>query len=472
MLPVIFPVTSHTKHVGQGSTFVALRGSFHDGIDFIEEALSKGATTIVVAQSSFVSESILVALKKHNAQLIRIDSPRRALAYLSAQAAGFPAEKLSLIGITGTKGKTTTTFLVEHIFRSAGYTTAVLSTVRNSIGATIFETDLTTRQPDYLHQFFALCVKHTIDKVIIEVAAQASSLNRTDGIMFDGFIFTNFSQEHGEFYATLKEYFDAKKLLALQLKPDCPLVLNADDSSVALLGKEIGRPALFFGESSSNTVTYSLDTTNLSALSGSLIFDGIAYPFKAPALAGKFNIYNCMAAATLAYALDIDPKIICAALETFLGVPGRMQKHMLPNNACAFIDYAHTPSSFEAILETLRPLTSQLIVVFGCGGDRDKTKRSVMGKIAAEYADYVVLTSDNPRSEDPLDIINTIVRGIPENKRANCFIEIDREKAIRKAYELSSARSVIALLGKGPDEYQLIKGVKIPFSEREILEAL
>ena len=472
-LPQYYPVTSHTDHVGPDSTFVAIAGTQHDGITFIPQALEQGATKIVVAHHAVIPEATLQLITKKNAELFRVDNPRRALAYLSAEAADWPARKLCILAVTGTKGKTTTSFLLEHIVKSAGYKTALLTTVRNSIDDTLFPTDLTTKQPDYVHQFLDTCVKNKIAIVVMEVAAQAGSLHRTDGIEFDGFIFTNFSQEHGEFYCALEEYFDAKKALTAQLKPGRPLVLNGDDELVAYIGSH--KPnALFFGYNEYQTAFISAekDTNTVSGISGKLLFDKVAYPFKAPALAGQFNSYNIMAAAALAYMIGLDPETICSALETFKGVPGRMEKYLLPNKATAFIDYAHNPSSFEAILSTLSSLSKDLIVVFGCGGDRDSSKRPIMGAVAKKYAQTVILTSDNPRSEDPQEITEEILVGISQENRKDIIVELDRKKAIEKAYALSKPDSIIALLGKGPDEYQIVKGVKTSFSEREILQSL
>jgi UDP-N-acetylmuramoyl-L-alanyl-D-glutamate--2,6-diaminopimelate ligase len=472
-LPPIFPVTSHTDRVGPGSTFVALRGSVADGVDFIPVALEKGATKIVVAHSAQLSQALLDQVHASGAELYKVDNPRRALAYLSAEAADWPARKLCVLGITGTKGKSTTSFLVEHIVRSAGYKTALLTTVRNTIGDTVFETNLTTQHPDYLHQFLLLCVKNNVQVVVMEVAAQAGSLHRTDGIEFDGFVFTNFSQEHGEFYCTFEEYFDAKRALTNQLKPGRPLVLNGDDELVAYVGSHKAN-AIFYGLTAHDQlyVTARAEKGSLAGLTGFLRFDQTEYPFKAPALAGDFNLYNILAAASLTYMLGLDPAAICAALATFVGVPGRMEKYELPNGAVAFIDYAHNPSSFEAILTTLCALTDDLTVVFGCGGDRDTAKRPVMGALAAKYAQHVIITTDNPRSEEASDIAEQIIAGIGIADRARVTVELDRQKAIQIAYSRSKKGSVIALLGKGPDEYQLIKGVKTAFSEKAILKTL
>lgn len=476
LFPKIFPVTSNTMHVGPGSTFVAILGVNQDGVNYIPEALNKGATKIVISQSAKLSQNTQDLINSSNAEIIKTDNPRRALAYLSAKALNFPAKKLKIIAITGTKGKTTTSFLVEHIFKTAGYKTALLSSVKNWIDSTIFETDLTTQHPDYLHVFFSLCVQNNIDIVIMETASQAYSLHRTDNIEFDGLIFTNFSAEHGEFYATQEEYFDAKKALVCQLKEHYPLVINNDDPELYNLTKN-KCSAITFGLNKPSFVMAKLDQNNLSGIAAELIIKdsktkNISLKFLAPAFAGLFNLYNIMAATALTYAFNISPNIIAKALSNFSGVPGRFQKYLLPNKSYAFIDHAHTPSSYEAVLSTLRNLTNNLIVIFGCGGDRDKSKRPVMGQIAAKYADQIILTTDNPRSEEPENIIKDILSEISIENKSKIKIELDREKAIKLAYNLSSQDSIIALLGKGPENYQIIKNTKYPFSEEQILKSL
>ena len=249
------------------------------------------------------------------------------------------------------------------------------------------------------------------------------------------------------------------------------MVLNGDDELVAYVGSHKAN-AIFYGLTAHDQlyVTAHPDAGSLAGLTGRLQFDQTEYPFKAPALAGDFNLYNILAAASLTYMLGLDPAAICAALATFVGVPGRMEKYELPNGAVAFIDYAHNPSSFEAILTTLGALTDDLTVV--CGGDRDTAKRPVMGALAAKYAQQIIVTTDNPRSEEASDIVEQIIAGIGIADRARVTVELDREKAIQIAYSRSKKGSVIALLGKGPDEYQLIKGIKTAFSEKAILKAL
>ena len=384
---------------------------------------------------------------------------------------GFPSQKLKIIGVTGTKGKTTTVFLIEHLLKNLSFKTALLSTVHNKILDTIVPTSLTTQHPDYLHVFFQECVNAHVDYVVMEVAAQAVSLHRVYGMEFDALVFTNFAQEHGEFYPTMHEYFSAKCALLEQRKKDAPVLINADDERCEVLLKN----NYFFSFGINSGKTYFLTG----------VFCGVDFiqaqfydsrkkettSFASP-LIGHFNAYNILAALSVCVALGHSLEKLVQALETFFSVPGRLELHVLPNKARCFIDYAHNPSSYSSVLSTLRDLTSHLIVVCGAGGDRDKTKRPLMGALAAEYADIVIFTSDNPRSEDPAIIIQEMITGVEDNYRHKISVVLDREEAIKKAYAFSTEKSMIALLGKGPDHYQLIKGQKLYFNEAEILKNL
>lgn len=473
IMPQIYAVACHTDHIGKGSTFVAIKGMKDDGIRHILVALEKGASKIVAERTADLSPEVVRYINDAQAELIFVDNARAALAQLSAQAAGYPANKLHIVGVTGTKGKTTSSFLLEHVLRSAGLKTALLSTVHNKILETIVPTNLTTQHPDYLHNFFALCVAHNIDIVIMEVAAQATSLHRIDGIEFDGLIFTNFAQEHGEFYPTMDEYFAAKVAIIHQLKPGAPLLLNADDEKVAELSKNFSNALLFGIHNNQAAYHASIIDSGLEMLRVNIIA-GINKEFtiNCSSLVGAYNAYNILGVASLCLELGLAPEAIANGIKSFERVPGRLERYQLPNGANCFIDYAHNPSSYQAVLSMVRSLTPHLIVVFGCGGERDRTKRPIMGAIAAEIADMVVLTSDNPRSENAQDILHDILAGIDESKQTKVICELDREQAIKTAYAHSKAGSVIMLLGKGPDEYQLISGQKFPFSEKNIVRSL
>jgi UDP-N-acetylmuramoyl-L-alanyl-D-glutamate--2,6-diaminopimelate ligase len=470
-MPSVFPVTCHTDFVGQGSTFVAIEGYADNGSKYIKQAIEKGARTIVVHHDTFLDDELRAFIEKNVVVVKRVDNTRKALASLSAQAAGFPAQKLKIIGITGTKGKTTTSFLLEHILHSADYKTALISSAKNRICGFGFPAPLTTPQPDYLQQFLKLCLENDVDYVVMEVAAQALTLYRVEGIIFCGIIFTNFSHEHLEFYPTLVDYFHAKCLIFGMAKHNAPLLINANDEhGRQLLAQH--KTARSYGFKNGINYLGTFISAPTSSIALTVHRPDNNSEFICPALFGEYNAYNVLAATSMALELHVQTPIIKQALQAFAGVPGRLQEHVLPNGARCFIDYAHNPESFFAVLSTLRVLTQQLIVVFGAGGGRDKSKRPMMGNIVANIADIVVVTSDNPRLEDPAVIADDIISGIPELSRHKIVQELDRKRAIEAAYLFSDHGSIIVLLGKGPDEYQIIGTTKNYFSERQIVEQL
>jgi len=471
-LPSIFPVACHTDNVGPGTTFVVIKGRSCDGMAYVPLALVRGATTIVVQHDAVISPAMRYMFDDYHAQVVRVDDTRRALAVLSAQAAGHPAHRLKIIGVTGTKGKTTSVFLLEHMFKTAGYATALLSSVKNSIIGHDFATNLTTQQPDYLHVFFDLCVQAGVTHVVMEVAAQAVTLYRTFGLQFDALLFTNFDHEHAEFYETQEDYFNAKYALFAQCTPTQPVVMiNADDArgreilaknptflSFSLRHHDARYQAQLHGDQHVQ-VDMRLQDKDVATVDCALV---------CPTLLGVFNAYNCTGAAALALTLGLQPDALQKACASFTGVPGRMERFVLANGAIGYVDYAHNPSSYENLLSLLRSLTDHLIVVFGAGGQRDREKRPIMGAIAARYADLIVLTTDNPRTEDPHRITEEIVAGMCEAVTKSVHI-FDRAQAIGYAYAQSRSGTIIAILGKGADEYQMIGTTKYFFSDRQMI---
>lgn len=470
--PRVFPVACHTANVGQGSIFVAIKGQKNNGMDYIPEAIRKGASTIVVQHDASIPSITMHCISENHVALQYVEDPRHALALLSAHAHGYPAKKLRIIGITGTKGKTTSAFLSAHILKEAGYKTALLSTVKNSILEKDFKTSLTTPQPDYIHYFLKLCVDAHVDFVVMEVAAQALSLHRVTGIDFDAVLFTNFESEHLEFYKTVHDYFDAKCGIFEHLKQGAPALINADNTWCKKIKKQYSRVKQFsLKDNQADVFAHSVMHDDHHAAC-TLAWKDQIYDVQCPALLGTFNMYNLVGACSIVSELDVPMNIIKHAVQTFQGVPGRLELHLLPNNARCFIDYAHTPSSYKAVLSLLRLLTKKLIVVFGAGGDRDRTKRPKMGALVVAYADYIIVTSDNPRSEDPLRIIDDICVGIPHTQYSKVIRESDREKAIKKAAALADREAIIAVLGKGPEDYQLIGNIKIAFNDAEVIKKL
>jgi UDP-N-acetylmuramoyl-L-alanyl-D-glutamate--2,6-diaminopimelate ligase len=317
--------------------------------------------------------------------------------------------------------------------------------------------------------FLQAAVEAGVTHVIMEVSAQALTLHRLETIGFDGIIFTNFSQEHAEFYSSLEDYFEAKKQIFGQAKPEASLLINAEDAHGKQL-QTLHKKSDSFGFANTDFYLSSYNTQN--GLSGSICYRNQIINFHSPYIVGLFNLYNLLAAAGMAYKFGVPLQKIEQGLRTGRTAPGRMEMHTLSNGGLCVIDYAHTPSSFLAILTALRTLTDHLVIVFGCGGDRDRVKRPEMGRIASELGDYILITSDNPRSETVTQITAEIMVGINKTDYEKIECESDRATALQKAYKKSHKGTVIALLGKGPDEYEEVNGIKRFFSEKEIILGL
>lgn len=467
-VPQILPVTCHTDYVGKGSTFVAIKGTQFDGNSFIPLALQKGASRIIVEQNSDLTPETLDKIKLSDTQLVYVKNTRKALSELSAAAWGYPAKKLNIIGVTGTKGKTTTTFLLNHILFNSGYKTAMLSSVRNNIAGKNYSTNLTTPLPDYIHAFLHKCVQERVQFVILESSAQALSLYRLYGIEFSGVIFTNFDSEHAEFYSSMDEYFDAKCKIFNQLKSNSSVLINADDIWCSKI--ELQNNFYTFSLKQNNAdYIIQINKNDITGIDLEIQKDGKICSFSSPNFFGEFNAYNLSGVISYLLQIGLESLKVSRALSKYMYVPGRMEKHKLSNGAFAVIDYAHNASSFSQVLPTLKSISKNLIVVFGAGGDRDKTKRPIMGNIAASIADQVIITADNPRSEDAQDIISQILSGISNENQKKVLCEPDRAKAIRLAYSFAQPGDVIAILGKGPDEYQIVGKTKFFFSDKQTI---
>ncbi len=466
-LPSVYPVTAHTDFVGQGSTYVAISGVKLDGLSFIPLALQKGAKKIVIQNDVQVSPELKLMVLDHQAELMYVDDCRKALSELCAQALNYPAKKLKIVAVTGTKGKTSTSYMTYHMLYSMGKKVALISTVEKRIGAQLVNVSLTTPLPDQMHMFLNLCVAHEIEYVVMEVSAQALTLQRVEGVEFEAGVFTNFSHEHLEFYKDLSEYLQAKKLLIPKIKNAQNMFINIDDASGAQLMQEFEGCSSFSLQDASATLFGDVQQKT----DGNVVhvkIDKQVYEIFLP-LIGLFNVYNLLGVLGLLYALKVNLHDAKMSLKSLPYVPGRMEQYHLKNGSRCFIDYAHNPSSFEAVLSTLRLMTSHLIVVFGSAGNRDMKKRPLMGSIAQKYCDVVILTSDNPRDENPIEIAKDVEVGFAQNVRFEFYKELNRVRAIELGCELSKNGSIVAILGKGRDEYQIVGGLTFPFKERSII---
>ena len=480
ILSKIYPVSCHTNHIGKNSIFVSIQGEKENGLKYINAAIKKGATKIVV-NKKFKSQILKTSeLKKsfNDIEYIFTDNARKALAILSAQRLNNPSSKLKIIGVTGTKGKTSTTYIINHILQSAGFDTAIIGTIKNQIKNKEVESTLTTPQSDFLQMFFNECVKEKVDYVIMEISSHALSLDRVHNVQFDAIGFTNLQPEHLDFYPSINEYFKAKYSIFEHSNKKTFSVINSDDKwgkkAIEMLNRKKHLMLMLknvkiisFSKNKSEKTNFKITKNNLSGLNIEIKTINQNLNLNTPKLFGLFNAYNITMASLICLNLGIEKEKIKSALTNFEGIQGRLQMHKLKKGSTAFVDYAHNPSSVEAVLKTLKKLNKKIITVFGCGGDRDKIKRPVMGKLASELSDYIIITNDNPRSENPQKIAVEILNGISKKYLYKVKTILNRKTALEHAVSISDKDSIIAILGKGHENYYLIKDKKLYFDDFE-----
>ncbi len=446
-------IASDSRLVVPGALFVAVPGYQKDGADFIAAARAKGAAA-VVGETSDAD--------------IHVPDARRALAILAANFYGHPADKLSLIGVTGTSGKTTTTKMIESIFDATGETAGLIGTIEYRAGEERLVADRTTPDAVMLHQWFAKMVAAGVRHAVMEVSSHALALQRTYGIRFAAAVFTNLSQDHLDFHKDFEHYFAAKRILFDQIdRTKKTAIVNIDDAYGRRLADEMGDAAVTFGRHE-NADIHPSDTFDFFHLHGRVITPRGEIRVESQLL-GMPNLYNWLGAIGAAIAVGIDTKAIEAGIRALQSVPGRFEYvgAPSPDAPMVIVDYAHKPDALEKLLAAVRELKpeSNLWVVFGCGGDRDKGKRPLMGEIAARMADRVVVTSDNPRSEDPHAIIAQIVAAAPGAE----VIE-NRREAIVHAVESAAPNDVVVVAGKGHETYQVTGDRVVHFDDREEAE--
>lgn len=450
-------VTDDSRLVRPGALFVCIRHRSFDGHTAAAEALASGAAAVVTQERLGLENELNVA-----------DS-RAAYARLCAALCGHPERKLRMIGVTGTNGKTTVTTLIRNILSDSGIKTLLTGTVCNRLGEESLPSGLTTPKPPELYSLLSRAVLSGCEACVAEASSQALAQGRLEGIAFDAAVFTNITRDHLDYHGTFENYLAAKKKLFEHSKVSA---VNLDDP----------RADEIIAASSGKNVTFStvLDCADYTAKNISLLPEGVSFELVSKgriehinfASPGLFSVSNAMAAAVCAINLGVDPRSAVQSLARSKGVCGRLERVECGTPYSVIIDYAHTPDGLEQVLRALRPsCRGKLIVLFGCGGDRDKTKRPLMGAAACKYADTVIVTSDNPRSEEPMKIIGDILKGT-DKKRRGLFIEEDRRRATALALSLAKPGDTVLLAGKGHEKYQLICGEKLPLDERETVREI
>ncbi len=448
-------VTINSNAVTANSLFVCLSGENYDGEDFIRQAETYGASAIICEKE----------IETSLAQVI-VDDCRKSLCGVAAAFYGHPEKRLRLVGITGTNGKTTTAHLIYSLLNYSGVRSGVIGTLGTFYGDVSEETRLTTPDPIDLYKTLAEMSNIGITTVVMEVSAHAAFYSKIYGLNFDVSVFTNFSQDHLDFFEDMEDYRQAKLKFFKENRCNY-IVSNSDDE----LGREISER---FGK----TITYGIyNPADIFAIDIKEESDGTrfvlnlfdkVYEIKTR-LIGRYNVENILAAATSAALLGVKTDDVANGIREFVGVPGRLEKIQC-GDFSVYVDYAHTPDGLKKALETLRKICDgKLICVFGCGGNRDKAKREVMGEISGKTADFTVITSDNPRFEEPLDIMSDIERGVLKKSRRYVMVQI-RKEAITYAMNMASAGDIILLAGKGAEKYQEVLGIKRLYNDKDTVE--
>ena len=451
-----------SRRMQRNGMFVALRGEKNDGHEFISQAIEKGASVIVTEREE----------KTPRATCLVVENTRAALADLSATFYGYPARRLKLAAVTGTNGKTTTTFLIKHICEKAGLRCGLIGTVRYEIGERILPAIRTTPESLDLQELLAQIANVGCRAAAMEVSSHALAQDRTRGLEWDIAVFTNLTQDHLDFHGTMESYFDSKAKLFAQLgrqekKPKPVAIVNIDDRyGEQMLNKIDKRVAVVTcGMSARADFRASNYRVEFSGTSYQLDAGGKSYLVRVP-LIGRFNVANSVAALAAANALGISMRDAVLSLSKSPQVPGRLEIVPARRQFQVFVDYAHTPDALQNVLKTLRELEpSRLIVVFGCGGSRDRHKRPLMGEIVDRNADYAIITSDNPRKEDPDAIIDEIEKGVRSNRYEKM---IDRTEAIGRAISLAQPRDIVLIAGKGHENYQEFADHTVPFDDIQV----
>ncbi len=455
-------VAFDSRKVSKGSLFVAVKGLTVDGHDYITQAIEKGAVSILCEHfPEELQGGVTYVLTKNSAE---------ALGIAAANFYGNPSTKLKLVGVTGTNGKTTTATLLHNLFLKLGYKAGLISTVENKIGGKVLPSQFTTPDALQLNELLEEMVKAGCTHCFMEVSSHALVQHRVAGTTFAGGIFTNISHDHLDFHKTFDAYIEAKKMLFDSLGSEAFALVNVDDKRGSVMLQNTKASKNTFGIKSMSDFKGRILTDSMQGLQ--MDVDGREVWFK---LVGEFNAYNLLTVYATAVLLGDEREEVLAALSSLEGARGRFE--LIPNSEgiIAIVDYAHTPDALENVLKTITQLRTKnevLVTVVGCGGDRDKEKRPKMAQVATKFSDKVVLTSDNPRTEDPEEILQDMLKGVTKSDERKTMKIVDRLEAIKAACNLAGKDDIVLIAGKGHEDYQEINGKRLPFDDKEALKSI
>lgn len=456
-----------SRKIRKDGLFVCISGTRVDGHNYIEQAIKNGAAAVLVEKDVMVPENMTV---------IKVKNVKEAMQTIVPYFYNYPAKKMRMIGITGTNGKTTTSYLIQSILRNAGFKVGVIGTIQITIEDKVLPIHNTTPDVIDLQQILAEMVQSNIDYVVMEVSSHALAQNRVVGCEFDTAVFTNVTQDHLDYHKTFENYIAAKSKLFASLVQDDMVKENKN----AIINIDDAASKVMIDSTKAKIMTYSIKAdSDIKAVNIDVLANGAEFTIESPKgnmplklkITGIFNVYNVMGAVGVALTENIEPAVIQSTLEQFNSVPGRFELVNEGQNFSVIVDYAHTPDGLENILNTARQIAKKrIITVFGCGGDRDRTKRPIMGRIAAKLSDVVIATSDNPRTEDPEFILSQVEAGVCEGLDSSKFHEkiTDRKTAIVRAISLAEPEDIVIIAGKGHEDYQILKDKTIHFDDKEV----